>query len=1801
MRVLILVFVFLSLMGLAFAQALSTERENMVMTRNFDPVNYPEDTYEDYLSTIHNLGEYRTHLINTRISEGRNRANFLIIVRDNIYSSLQTSLQTYQDDLSNEGFNSILVSFSGASHIDLKTIISSYYISHGIMGAILVGNLPAAWYEYEGLDDEGEPNGIWSDFPCELFFADMNGTWTDADNDGKFDLHINGTHPEIWISRIKADNLPTIGQSEISLITSYFLRNHQHRTGILQGTNQALLYVDDDWQGSGAFFLQSIHNLYPNTTLVNTSAETNAPDYLDNRLPGTYEFIQVMAHSSPTGHQFKVVVDSDTTHGYVYSSDLPSVANSKFYNLFACSNARFTQSNCMGSVYLLGNNYTLNVVGTSKTGSMLEFSEFYNPLAQQQTFGEAYKDWWAIAINDTQAEYRDLHWFYGNLLLGDCSLRVRYSPNGVTWSGAQSNDWHTAANWSTGVVPNTTVDVLIPSGLDRYPSTASGAASCRNIQISTGAQMDVYNGLHVFGDISNWGNITLHNSSSFMMVAGYAVMGDNSVLSVTSGAQSLYFEGDLLILNDAMVNIPASITFGGSGDSNFVNHSYNTAFSNMIVQKSGNARLTIDASCSEDFEINGHIQVSATSVLENNYAGTISLFGNVSSNNTTVSGFRCMSGSLELSGNAHSIILPHSEDRLNGITLASGGSMELNGAPHLYGDFITAGSTSIIIGEEDLIVDGNFQVGGSVTLSSNNSTLSVGGNLVWKTGSTLNVDFDAAEINCSGNMEFKQDSHVILTHGIISFIGSGNSAFINYEPETQIHNLRVLKYSPYKLDFSSLSNSNFTIGGSIWNYANSTITYSYSGSVTLLGNLTSYNSSSEGIRWGNGTLRLSGADQSISIANSDDYLHYLSVYSAGTVTMNSDLNIRGFLLLYSGSFIPGAHVLKLGGNFNKNSAAIFDATGSTVQLNGNTTQTIPDINFNILQLNKPEGSLTLGYNRDVTAQHFKYYMGSIVISGGSFTAYNLLDNGIIGNYILNSGSISLHQNSARVIDLDADITINGGSFSITGGYFLPANWAFVRDINLTMRGGTLSFPAQGVHLTDTGHSINLDITGGSIITEGPFIVQRSGFNPESGNLNMIGSADCQLRTYPGSSLFNVTINKSSTRNNSVTLSGDTEISGDLVVQAGTLALGEYSLSVDGETEIHSGISTTDSASVLNCNGMLTLKAGSASQFSAGIMNLSSHYLIEDGAGATFGTGHTLCFVGGIIQIPICYSSTINLRNVSINKTANFVQYSGSADHPNYFEFGGTLNILAGNTLRLVDVTICNAGTVTIAGTLYVAGQADVSVLFMNHDGAIEMSGGNLDVTSTYTRGASSILNLSGGEMALNRTHNGTYYQMNGDTSISGGTFRITSNGMQLVEGCSFSQTGGSVNLGWGFKALVANIFQPVGGSFIFTGSRDGSIELASGCYFHDLEIYKPNSSYTVSMNSDLTVHNDFLVTQGAMDFPGTTSSIDIYGNLHIAQGTVFDSGAETIRFIGADNSQIDAAGILATNELIIGKTAEAFVEMDNDLSLGGAGNVTINGGEFRLNSFVFSPSGNITVSSGAKLVLAEGAVLSMEQNKVLLVGNTINPHSRLVSLGSADNPALITCPNGYCNININNYGTVQARYTIFEKLSSFGLNFGSRTALDANDPLAFCTFRNGIAGGRLITSSSAGIMTIPNAVFENSNPPTSAYNVYKTAGTSLNFENASGNFSGEAFEYDPNDRVNWIYTGPPPVPQNLVITASPGGMQLSWDASSGATQYHIYRSSDPDSGWTDLGTTASTVWIDTAEPGQMYFYRVSAE
>jgi hypothetical protein len=69
----------------------------------------------------------------------------------------------------------------------------------------------------------------------------------------------------------------------------------------------------------------------------------------------------------------------------------------------------------------------LAAIGSTKTGSMLLFENFYGPMGAGKTIGEAFIDWWrALGSHDLE----DRRWYYGMVLLGDPTL-----------------------NWRSGVVP----------------------------------------------------------------------------------------------------------------------------------------------------------------------------------------------------------------------------------------------------------------------------------------------------------------------------------------------------------------------------------------------------------------------------------------------------------------------------------------------------------------------------------------------------------------------------------------------------------------------------------------------------------------------------------------------------------------------------------------------------------------------------------------------------------------------------------------------------------------------------------------------------------------------------------------------------------------------------------------------------------------------------------------------------------------------------------------------------------------------------------------------------------------------------------------------------------------------------------------------------------------------------------------------------------------------------------------------------------------------------------------------------
>jgi hypothetical protein len=345
------------------------------------------------------------------------KGKLLILVNHALYPSIRDSINQYIKDVAYEGYYATAYRILNGTPRELRNFIRR---KRPIAGVLMVGNLPVSWFEMN--DDFYGP----AEFPCDLYYMDLNGTWSDPDNDGKFSGHPSGVEPEIWVGRFWT---PTVNGSDATLLNDYFRRNHLFRKGRFGYSYNALSYVDDDWS---YFDDCAFDQIFPPSNIeVITDPATTDGDRYKAEINQHRAWAQVCAHSSPGGHSFRTPAGSEwVPNSYLRDVNPP---NAYFYNLFACSNARFTQADYMAGWYVFDKKggsrcNGLAAVGSTKTGSMLAFENFYGPMAMGKTIGDAFVDWWK-ALGTTH-ELFDRRWYYGLTLLGDPTL-----------------------NWWSGVVP----------------------------------------------------------------------------------------------------------------------------------------------------------------------------------------------------------------------------------------------------------------------------------------------------------------------------------------------------------------------------------------------------------------------------------------------------------------------------------------------------------------------------------------------------------------------------------------------------------------------------------------------------------------------------------------------------------------------------------------------------------------------------------------------------------------------------------------------------------------------------------------------------------------------------------------------------------------------------------------------------------------------------------------------------------------------------------------------------------------------------------------------------------------------------------------------------------------------------------------------------------------------------------------------------------------------------------------------------------------------------------------------------
>jgi hypothetical protein len=384
-----------------------------------------------------------------------------VIVESRIYSDIDDELDRYAEDVEKTGFGvRIFTVATGTSPDIIRSHLSTAFAS-GLEGCFMVGNVTAAWYEmYTQWDPTPAPIKH-EQFPCDLYYMDLDGDWWDGSGSGMLDNHSAGSgdiEADIWLGRLRADKMTG---DEITLLTDYFDKNHEFRMGDISYDQEALVYVDDDWQPATSVY-NAVGNAISTRTHVTNRATTCEANYYDH-LDDGYTIVHLMCHGSPTGHTFKVPNPSDPTTSIwepgARVDAIPDVQGmdetdspNMFYNLFVCSGGRFTSNDYLAGWQVLNPSTTLITLASTKTGSMFNEGPFYTPIGNGDTVGKAFSDWFSVTAES------DRKWVYGMSLTGDPTLRMTGK--------------HTV---------NIDVSGLAPAGLTTVTYTEDGTAKSINV------------------------------------------------------------------------------------------------------------------------------------------------------------------------------------------------------------------------------------------------------------------------------------------------------------------------------------------------------------------------------------------------------------------------------------------------------------------------------------------------------------------------------------------------------------------------------------------------------------------------------------------------------------------------------------------------------------------------------------------------------------------------------------------------------------------------------------------------------------------------------------------------------------------------------------------------------------------------------------------------------------------------------------------------------------------------------------------------------------------------------------------------------------------------------------------------------------------------------------------------------------------------------------------------------------------------------------------------------------------------
>nr|NQU88828.1 T9SS type A sorting domain-containing protein [Bacteroidota bacterium] len=351
----------------------------------------------------------------------------------------------------------------------------------------------------------------------------------------------------------------------------------------------------------------------------------------------------------------------------------------------------------------------------------------------------------------------------------------------------------------------------------------------------------------------------------------------------------------------------------------------------------------------------------------------------------------------------------------------------------------------------------------------------------------------------------------------------------------------------------------------------------------------------------------------------------------------------------------------------------------------------------------------------------------------------------------------------------------------------------------------------------------------------------------------------------------------------------------------------------------------------------------------------------------------------------------------------------------------------------------------------------------------------------------------------------------------------------------------------------------------------------------------------IHMYPDLVIGSSFIddnINGGHFGLRGSLTAI-YSGTFQLANVSIFCSSPQ---YPVANNIDIQVTG---TNYLdVVTMDEKTFATLIDDLTVNG--DLHVIDGALNVGSNTLTCGGDASIYN-ASLSIGDNGQLLLSGSSILTIGTD----SEMEIIGSAGNEALVSHSSGYYEFNINSGGTISANHAIFEYMGTeHGINVKNGAIIDATNNFSDCIFRNGdgsVAGAALLTIDNNQTLTIANASFPTAG---TSYNVAKSLNQgNITFEGFTGIFSGEDYDNDPFNRIDWYVPALSVTPSIRNVSAPAGTTtfnvtsNLSWTVAESVPWFSVVPMSGSNNGTLtvnyseNLSLTGRSGQITVSAPG----------